>query len=280
MSERQTIGAGCLGVFVVFLLLLLAYMATVTKNGEVRAIKTFNNYDGTVIEPGLTFVLPWKSAFPVRYEVSKIEGHAENLATKGRLPVALDIVITYKLKKELIPNILREFGEDFQTKTIDMYWQNAVRDTALGFEPEDFYSDKMHDFERLVRAKIQTSLEPKGFEIIEVMIQKPVLPEVVLERVRAKAAAEQDVFRVEFETKKRIKEAEAMVETTKLKSLALVEEAKGLQESQKIIAAELSEAYLVFKWLETLEKMAENKNATTIYIPTGPNGLPTFKEVK
>lgn len=55
-------------------------------------------------------------------------------------------------------------------------------------------------------------------------------------------------------------------------------EAKGLADSQDIIQKTLSPDYLRYLWIKSLEEATKHGN-TVVYIPTGGDGLPVFKEV-
>ena len=76
-----------------------------------------------------------------------------------------------------------------------------------------------------------------------------------------------------------IRNSEQHVEIEKRKAEVRVEEAKGIAESQKIIASSLNTNYLQYLAIKAQEKMASSQNHTQIYIPSGANGIPLVKTV-
>lgn len=85
----------------------------------------------------------------------------------------------------------------------------------------------------------------------------------------------------EFSKKVQIEQAKADLESAKLWAEAEVERAKGVAESTNIISGELqkNEAYLQYLAVQAQMKMANSPNHTTIYIPSGINGIPLIKEL-
>lgn len=59
-----------------------------------------------------------------------------------------------------------------------------------------------------------------------------------------------------------------------------IEEAKGIAEAQRIIDASLTDQYLTYLAIEAQRQMADSPNHSTVYIPSGPNGIPLVKEVE
>lgn len=77
-----------------------------------------------------------------------------------------------------------------------------------------------------------------------------------------------------------IENTEQRVLVEQKKALVRVEEAKGIAESQKIIASSLDSNYLQYLAIQAQEKMAGSPNHTQIYIPSGTNGIPLVKTVQ
>ena len=69
----------------------------------------------------------------------------------------------------------------------------------------------------------------------------------------------------EKETQKAIAQKDAEI---------IIEEAKGIAEAQKIINATLTENYLQHEAINAQLHMADSPNHTTVYIPSGTNGIP------
>jgi len=85
----------------------------------------------------------------------------------------------------------------------------------------------------------------------------------------------------EFTKRVLIEQAKADLESASLWALAEVERAKGVAESTEIISEKLqmNEAYLQYLAIQAQIKMADSPNHTTIYIPSGINGIPIIKSL-
>jgi len=77
----------------------------------------------------------------------------------------------------------------------------------------------------------------------------------------------------------RIQQTHQLVEVEKQKAEIKITEAGGIAESQRIINATLTDKYLQHEAIQAQEKMADSPNHTTIYIPSGQNGIPLVRTV-
>lgn len=74
-----------------------------------------------------------------------------------------------------------------------------------------------------------------------------------------------------------IRNQEQHVEIEKRKADVRVAEARGIADSQRIIAESLTDGYLQYLAIKAQEKMATGTNHTEVYIPSGYNGIPLVK---
>ena len=72
----------------------------------------------------------------------------------------------------------------------------------------------------------------------------------------------------------RIQQTAQLVEVEKQKADIKITEAYGIAKAQAIINATLTDKYLQHEAIQAQEKMADSPNHTTIYIPSGENGIP------
>jgi hypothetical protein len=77
----------------------------------------------------------------------------------------------------------------------------------------------------------------------------------------------------------RIRQQEQLIQVEKQKADIRVQEALGISEAQKIINATLTNQYLQHEAIQAQEKMANSPNHTTIYIPSGNNGIPIINTI-
>jgi hypothetical protein len=77
----------------------------------------------------------------------------------------------------------------------------------------------------------------------------------------------------------RIQQTEQLVQVEKQKAQIRIVEAQGIAQSQQIINATLTDRYLQHEAIQSQMTMANSPNHTTIYIPSGNNGIPLVKTV-
>jgi hypothetical protein len=77
----------------------------------------------------------------------------------------------------------------------------------------------------------------------------------------------------------RIAQQEQLIKVEQQKADIRVAEARGIAESQKIINATLTDKYLQHEAIDAQKHLADSPNHTTIYIPSGQNGIPLVKTV-
>ncbi len=92
-------------------------------------------------------------------------------------------------------------------------------------------------------------------------------------QVRANAANEIQVNEL------RIQQTEQLVQVEKQKAQIRIVDAEGIARSQQIINATLTDRYLQHEAIQAQMTMANSPNHTTIYIPSGNNGIPLVKTV-
>lgn len=247
--------------------------------GHVGVVKAFGDVSETVLPAGGPYLIrPWASVARMSVQTEKNEELA-TVPTKGGLSVSIKAVLLYRLEGGKAPMVLKTVGVNYEEKIIDPYFRNAVRDVCADYTPESLYTNERQAVENSVLSKISKELIDRGFVCEAVMLQDPVLPAVVTERVQAKVAAEQDAIRMESVFKQREKEAMANKRQKELEAEAKVIEAEGISKAQLIIKKDLDDNYLRYLWIEALKESAKHNNAT-IYIPTGSDGMPFFKTVE
>jgi prohibitin 1 len=265
-------------VVVVILFLAWACCWVTVDKGEVGVVTTFGEVSNDKLESGWHLVAPWKKVHHMEVVTQKDE-EPESVPTSNGLAVQMRATLLFHLDPAHAPQMAREVGtKDYAGRVVTPYFKQAVRDVTAGFLPEALYTSERQAVEAKVLERVRKDLEPRGIVVEAVMLLDPILPQVVQERVQAKVAAEQDAIRMQSVFKQREQEALANKRQKELEAEAKVIEAKGIAEAQTIIKKDLDHSYLVYLWIEALKESAKHNNAT-IYIPTGGDGMPLFKDV-
>lgn len=75
----------------------------------------------------------------------------------------------------------------------------------------------------------------------------------------------------------KIQQTAQLVQVEKQKADIRVVDAEGIAKAQQIINATLTDRYLQHEAIQAQQQMANSPNHTTIYIPSGNNGIPLVK---
>jgi regulator of protease activity HflC (stomatin/prohibitin superfamily) len=128
--------------------------------------------------------------------------------------------------------------------------------------------DKRDQIAVFVDKRVKDIVAGKPFEVQRVVIGAIDFPDTVEKAQDAKVASETMLQQKKFE-----------IEIAKQDAVRRVEEAKGIAEAQAIINASLTDRYLQHEAIKAQEKMASSPNHTTIYVPSGTNGIPLIRTV-
>ncbi len=256
--------AGVVGGFLIVLCGYLFCWVTVPP-GHVGVMSWFGEVTDATLSPGPHVVSPLKKVTRVNCQTIKNEEPAV-VPTKTGLMVEIKATMQYKIDPVYAPKLLREVGDpaQYEAKIVDPIFRQAVRDACGEFGPEALYTVERAQVDAKVTGFVTKELTARGFIVEGIQLLDPKLPETLKQRIEAKAGAEQDAERMQF-----------VLKTKKLEADGRVIEARGIAESQEIIQQKLTHNYLIYYWINALK---EHPGAT-IYIPTGSDGMPMFREV-
>jgi len=233
--------------------------------GHVGVVRSLGEVsDQTLSSGGPYFVKPWKHVERMSIQTVKNEEQA-TVPTKNGLSVKMTAVMLYKLDSAKATAVYRDLGKDYEKNVVEPYFRNAVRDVCAEFDPESMYTADRQKVETGILKRVTKDLGERGFIVEQVMLQDPVLPDVVNQRIQAKVGAEQDALRMQ-----------SILQQKRLEAEAKIVEAEGIAKAQTIVKKDLDEQYLRYMWIQALRE----NHAATIYVPTGHDGMPMFGRVK
>jgi len=248
------------------LLILLAgglSACVVIEDGEVGVKKSFGAISDEPVPQGVTLVIPvarqietWNIKLQERKETATVP------SSEGMI-VKLDTSLLFQIRPDAAPLLRKTVGRDYVERLVTPYFRNALRDVVSGYPVRNIYSEAgRKEIARRMMEFLRAALEPRGIEVVDVLLRDVQLPQRFRDSIEAKLTAEQRVQEKQFELEQAKKEAEIEVAR-----------AKGAAEAQQIINSTLSEGYLHYLWIQTL-----NENPNVIYVATEAN-MPIFKNV-
>jgi regulator of protease activity HflC (stomatin/prohibitin superfamily) len=252
----------------ILLILVLAFLQTacvVIEDGEVGVSKSFGAINDEPVPQGVAFVVPVARQIETwNIKLQELKESAQVPSAEG-LIVGLDTSLLFQVKAGQAPQIRKTVGNQrmLLERLIVPYFRNAVRDVVAGYPVKNIYAEKgRKEIAVKIRDFLRDNLGPRGVEVVDVLLRDVKLPQRFKESIEAKLTAEQRVQQKQFELEQAMKDAEIEVAR-----------ARGAAEAQQIIRETLSDRYLQYLWIQTL-----NENPNVIYVATEAN-MPIFKSV-
>jgi regulator of protease activity HflC (stomatin/prohibitin superfamily) len=198
----------------------------------------------------------------VHEEGKKLGNDAISALTKEGLSVDLDITVLYNLQSEKASDVYRDVGVKYEEVIIRPQIRSIIREVIAEYTAKDIYSEKRQEATSEILKRLQTSVHARGIEVEEVLLRNVQLPANLANSIQEKLQAEQEAQRYDFVLEREEKEAER-------KRV----EAAGQRDAQKIINQSLTQNYLNYLYINSLQD-----REGTIYVPVNPNnGVPLFR---
>jgi len=244
-------------------LALASTACTVIDDGEVGVLKSFGEIRDEPLMPGLTFRMPVvRSIETWNVKLQEMKETASVPSSEGMV-VGLDTSLLYRVKPDMAPHIRQNVGLNYRETLVVPLFRSEMRKVAAGQPVREMYSEKgREEISNAVAENLSAVLGPQGVTVVNVLLRDVKLPQRFKEAIEAKLTAEQKVQQKQFELQQAEKDAEIEVAR-----------ARGAAKAQEIVRATLSQSYLQYLWIKTL-----NENPNVIYVATEAN-LPIFKGV-
>jgi regulator of protease activity HflC (stomatin/prohibitin superfamily) len=285
-SGRNTLAWTSLGTLGLAAIVAVYNCVIVIPPGSIGVPIFFGKVINQPMAEGLHLVPPWINLqiLNVRtqsYTMSHVHDEGEkvgddsiNVLSSNGMEMKLDVTVTYRLMPDAAPWVYRNLGENYVERLIRPGISTAIREAVSKFSDEEVYGAKREMLAQTMQSKLDASIQKtiqgdytdtpaKVFSISNVLVRNINLPPTVTEGINRKLVMKQESERMEFQIERDRKEAERKVI-----------EAKGIQDSQEIIAKGITPDYLTWKAIEATEMLARSPNAKIIIIGNSRNGLP------
>jgi len=193
-----------------------------------------------------------------KWDVKTLElKEAASVPSSEGLISALDISVLYNISKANIVKVRKTIGREYVSTVLEPYVREAIRNIASGYEVKALFSDEGRSkIGKQMLEFLKAKVEDRGITIQDVLLRDVRLPEAFSLSIQQKLKTEQEALQKQFELQKAQKDAEIAVA-----------KARGVAESNKIIAESLSENYLRYRWIEGLQSTEKQ----VIYVATEAN---------
>jgi len=242
---------------VILMCLLLTGCARVIESGEAGVKFDLGKVAENPLESGWHFFVPGVTQIE-RWDVKtqEIKEKASVPSSEGLIST-LDVSVLYNVPKERVVMVRKTIGRDYIPTVVEPYIREAIRNVASGYEVKALFSDKgRHEIGQKILEFLQQKLEPRGITIQDVLLRDVQLPPAFAQSIQVKLQTEQEALQKEFELQKAKKDAEIDVAR-----------AQGVAKANQIIAGSVTENYLKYRWVESLQKNV----SAVVYVPTEAN---------
>ncbi|MFA5060212.1 MAG: prohibitin family protein [Candidatus Omnitrophota bacterium] len=193
-----------------------------------------------------------------RWDIKTLElQETANVPSSEGLISQLDISVLYNVPKENIVKVRKTIGRHYVATVIEPYVRESIRNIVSGYEVKALFSDDgRNKIGKGMLNFLKEKLEPRGINVQDVLLRDVRLPSVFSDSIQQKLKTEQEAQQKQFELQKAKMDAEIAVA-----------KAKGVAESNQIIAGSISDNYLRYLWIEGLQ----TSDKQIIYVPTEAN---------
>ncbi len=235
----------------------------VIEDGEVGVTKSFGSIADEPLPAGIALVAPvLRQVETWNVKLQELKETSQVPSSEG-LIVGLQTSLLFQVDPERAPEIRKTIGRNYIDGLVVPYFRSALRDVVSGYPVKHIYAEVgRKEIAEKIRVFLEGILEPRGIRVVDVLLRDVRLPQRFKESIEMKLTAEQRVAQKQFELEQARNEAEIEVAR-----------AEGAARAQKIVRSTLSDSYLEYLWIKTL-----NQNPNVIYVASEAN-MPIFKSV-
>ncbi len=229
--------------------------------GYVGIVDLFGHVSSAPLKSGLNLINPLARVHMMSVRTQE-ETEMMSTPSKEGLNVTLDLSILYRVDPGRAVEIYKTIGPGYKDIVLVPQFRSAARGATVNYEAKALYTSEREVLSQGIFTSLEKMAHERGIVIERVLLRSITLPTPVSGAIEQKLKAEQDAERMKFVLQKETQEAERKrVEAT------------GIRDAQEIINQSLTEQYLHYLWINTL-----NLNPNVIYVATEAN-MPMFRAV-
>lgn len=266
-QQGRLVSAGIIGFFILVVLGMFSSATFLTIDAGERGV-LFRRFGGGLdltktYTPGFQVLAPWNTMFVYNVRERGVEEKMEVLSSNG-LNIKLDITLRVNPIFDKIGELHEQFGEGYISSLVIPEARSSVRKVIGQFTPEELYSSKRNEVQKLIQDDLVTALGNNFIDLRATLIRDIELPVKVRAAIEDKLEAEQSSLKYEFILTQERQEAERRIIAATAKA-----------ESNRILNASLSANILRDRGIEATLELANSANTKVIVVGgDGSGGLP------
>ncbi|MDD5729755.1 MAG: prohibitin family protein [Candidatus Omnitrophica bacterium] len=262
----QTSKTGSIRPIVVTTLIGLAIgivfsMVRIVPAGYVGVVDIFGQVSPNALNSGIHFVNPLAKVVNMSIRTQE-DKETMSVPSKEGLNISLDLSVLYRLDQKRAVDVYRTVGAWYKEVILLPQYRAAARGVTVAHEAKALYTSEREMLAQAIYDSLNGMVSDRGVVIERVLLRAITLPPTVSNAIEQKLKAEQEAERMKFILQRETQEAER-------KRI----EAGGIRDAQEIIAQSLTQQYLHYLWINTL-----NENPNVIYVATEAN-MPIFRAI-
>ena len=236
-------------------------MVRVVPAGYAGIVDLFGRVSAQPLRSGLNIVNPLSRVVMMSVRTQEMT-EMMSIPSKEGLNVTLDISILYRLEADRAVEVYRNIGPYYRDIIVTPQFRSVARGVTVNYEAKALYTSEREVLAQAIYDTLEKMTKERGVVIERVLLRSINLPITVSAAIEQKLKAEQEAERMKFILQKETQEAER-------KRI----EAAGIRDAQAIIDQSLTQQYLHYLWINTL-----NENPNVIYVATEAN-MPIFRAI-
>jgi regulator of protease activity HflC (stomatin/prohibitin superfamily) len=240
--------------------------------GTVGVVETFGKVSDKALLPGVNSLNPFSEVIEYSTRIKEIKETVDATSIEG-LNLNMDVSLQYRLEPKSVANVYQNIGTS-ESEILIARFRSIIRQITAKYEAKSIYGDKREEIAQQLKQELSNQLTPLGFIVEESLLRNVILPEKIQAAIQQKIEAEQESERQQFINQKKRQELDFELEKAQKEATRKKIEARGIAESQKLIAQGLTEQILELKAIEATEKLAGSQNAKIIVVGRNKDGLP------
>lgn len=247
-DPRKTIVVGVIVITVLLVLILLLNCFATVPTGFVGIKTRFGKAQDGTIQEGLVFKAPIiENIVRIDCRTKKIETTSE-ASTKDMQTVDSSIAVNYNVDRNVVNQLYREIGTDFENIIISPAILESVKSTMAGFTAEELIT-KRAEVSNLIQEALIQKISKRGILVTEFNITNIDFSAEYDEAIETKAVKQQEVIAAQAELEKQ--------EIQNKKEISIAEKDAKVMELQN---SQVTDKTLELKKLEVMQNLINKWN--------------------
>jgi len=262
--QSKFISYAVIGFFIFIALVTFSNSTFITLEPGERGV-LFKRFSGgldkeNVYAPGFHIVAPWNNMYVYQVREQQLEEAMEVLSTNG-LNIKVDVTVRVNPEYGKIGDLHERFGRDYLNTLVRPEVRSAVRKIIGRFEPEELYSSKRDEVQKLIQEDLKASLAENHIVLQATLIRDIELPDKVKNAIEVKIEAEQSALKYKYVLQQEQQEAERIIIAAKAKA-----------EANAILSSSLTSNILKDKGIEATLELANSPNSKVVIVGGSESG--------